>query len=86
MENKFKVGDLVECIKSISSNEGGPEKGEYFIITSIDDNKDLYIGFPLKRLSNNYSSDIKKGKQSNWGISEFKLIRRSELGKILYDK
>lgn len=72
--SKFKVGDKVKCISSISANSGGPKVGQEFIITSIEDrdSKNYYIGFKL----NSYKAkpDIQSGKVPNWGSSCFKLI------------
>lgn len=81
-ENSFFIGDLVECISDISSEDGGPRKGEKFTVTAVSTN---YIGFPLSRLNANYYplSTI-NGKDTNWGNNCFILLERSKTAEILF--
>lgn len=72
MSDEFKVGDKVLCIKSISVNAGGPQKGEAFTLTSVGMND---IGFPLSRLAEYYRQDTITGGNPNWGKSCFKIIK-----------
>lgn len=68
---KFKKGDRIICIESISERNGGPRKGEIFIVTSINFS---YIGFPLDRLTDStYHQDTINGYRPNWGASNFEL-------------
>lgn len=70
--NKFKIGDKVRCISSISSKDNGPIKGEEFIVTVVDHS---HIGFPLERLKHEcYSNNTRKGLNANWGSKSFELV------------
>lgn len=71
---KFKIGDKVRCVSSISPNDNGPIKNEIYTITSVNDN---YIGFPLKDLPIYYDTDVKSGKCPNWGVHCFQLVESS---------
>ena len=74
---KFQVGDKIKCIESITDHEGGPKKGEEFIITSYNDSNNG-IGIKLPRLSKMYSEGIKNGTVPNWGVSCFELVTDSK--------
>lgn len=69
---KFKVGDRVKCIESISTYHNGPEAGEIFIVTSVNGS---YIGFPLERLRSHkvYQLSTINGTTPNWGVGNFEL-------------
>lgn len=43
----FKVGDVVVCIKEISSNWGGPKEGEIYTVLIVSDEL-TWIGFKLQ--------------------------------------
>lgn len=79
----FQIGDLVECVYDINISVGGPQKGEHFTVTIVENS---FIGFKLLRLSRGYSNECREGLTTNWHSSGFKLIHRSEAGAILYGK
>ena len=79
---KFKIGDTIECIESISANDNGPLQGERYKITSLEE---YYVGFKLF----NYNSPINREKirhgiYPNWGIRCFKLIESKPLTEVDY--
>lgn len=91
MGTKFLLYDLIECLENISADEGGPKKGERFVITSVEeqvpnlkDNSLQWIGFKLPKLMKKYTEAIRIGKAPNWDSRNFKLIERSEAAKILF--
>jgi hypothetical protein len=75
---QFKIGDIVECIESISVGSGGPKKGELYEVKSIQKlyNTDYSIGIHCPKLSSGYNNNIRLGKQANWGHTCFKLSKK----------
>jgi hypothetical protein len=77
--SKFKVGDKVRCIKSISLHAGGPQKGAVFTVTAVDPRLTNYIGFPCPSY-NSGTSDSKQKKEGlvpNWSIDCFELVKQT---------
>lgn len=72
---KFKIGDKVRCIDSISEKIGGPQKGQEFIVTAVDNAGCSYIGFKIDTYTKN--PKIQSGKYANWGASCFELLEQS---------
>lgn len=71
---KFKVGDLVLCIESISPDANGPQLGTMYRVISTNDNDGSYqsIGVFLPKCV--YNEETKSGRHANWGANAFKLM------------
>lgn len=68
---KFKVGDRVKCIGSISLNVNGPEKGKHYRVVSVGLDS---IGIYLPNCKYDYNT--KMGIHANWGSSCFVLSNK----------
>lgn len=79
-ENKFKVGDRVRCIKSISADLNGPYNGQIFEIISVDGNA-IGISVPFYKLTETglWYHGIREGLTPNWHYSAFELLPKEAL-------
>lgn len=75
-ENKFKVGDKVRCIRTISAEMNGPLAGQTFQVISVD-----YSDIGIKTPFYNYKNcpkpelnNIRNGTLPNWHYSCFELL------------
>lgn len=78
--SKFKVGDTVCCVETISKQDGGPRAGEIFEVLSVSSNTGS-IGIDLSSgLKNNeyitYSKNVCTRQKPNGGASCFELVKQ----------
>lgn len=68
VNNKFNIGDVVECINDFYYCNG-PFKGKIYKVKSTNSGS---IGIEVPEC--NYQTDIRNGNMPNWGNSSFKLV------------
>ena len=80
---EMQVGSIVKCIEDVSVSDGGPQEGEYYIVTCRESD---WIGFELPRYNSSFSKSnlIREGMYANWGVTCFELIGTSKVAKILF--
>lgn len=81
---KFKAGDKIRCLQSISPSDGGPRKGEIFTVVSAND---WSVGFELHRLIGDiYTRQTRNGTNPNWGQGSFELVQEEQMKFKVGDK
>ena len=72
--NRFKVGDIVMCMETISPHVNGPEAGVMYTVLSVNDKDPTYQSIGVFCPKCIYDEETKLGKHANWGSNAFRII------------